>query len=243
MDIRILVFEDDTEIAESIDNCLRDVGYESVVVTNTKKGAEAEIVHKHPDLAILDISAPEDEEAGIKLARMINRIKPIPIIFTSTYVNKYEEILHSTNPFQILEKPYEPHHLIRNINLIAYKFQQSKLEKNGPNDLDYLLKENNRQYKIHIPNITYTRVVDNLMFIHMLDKKIFKYTGNYPKFSSHVSYYDFIRVSRSHMVNKKFVEFVEHDYVCLKVDKELINIPISKSGFNNLNNRFNDLKT
>lgn len=79
---RIMLIDDDKELADNTATLVRNAGYE-VTVEYTTQNAVRRLTEEKPDLVILDVMFPDNPVAGFDLARVIRRTKGIretPII-------------------------------------------------------------------------------------------------------------------------------------------------------------------
>ena len=79
---RILIVDDDVELANDTAALIRQAGHE-VATINATDDAYASITENPPDLAILDVMFPDNPVAGFDLARRIRRttaLKALPVI-------------------------------------------------------------------------------------------------------------------------------------------------------------------
>ena len=86
---RIIIVDDDVELASSLAGVLTSEGYDVETIDNVAEGYER-VVEVKPDLAILDIMFPEDPAAGFDLARRIRSeksMKDLPVVLL-TAVNQ-----------------------------------------------------------------------------------------------------------------------------------------------------------
>ncbi len=113
---KIIIVDDDIDLAEMLSGVLRDEGYEVIIVDNEAEAVPI-LLEEKPDLAILDIMFPENPAGGFDLAREIRKhdeMMGMPIIVL-TAVNQEFPMDFSANdadddwmPVQdFLEKPPE----------------------------------------------------------------------------------------------------------------------------------------
>jgi CheY-like chemotaxis protein len=118
--MRLLVVEDEAEIAESLTLLLEFAGHE-VVVASSGRGA-LEVVEKHlPDVALIDIGLPDID--GYEVARQFRKrpaFKAISLVALSGY-GRDEDILRGREAgFEHhLTKPTDPKTLERLLGSIA----------------------------------------------------------------------------------------------------------------------------
>ena len=95
---RIIIVDDDVELASSLAGVLTSEGYDVETIDNVAEGYER-VVEVKPDLAILDIMFPEDPAAGFDLARRIRSeksMKDLPVVLL-TAVNQEHPMDFSAN--------------------------------------------------------------------------------------------------------------------------------------------------
>jgi len=123
---RILIVDDDPDMVESLTLVLEGSGHEVVARFDTAQIAAA-VREVHPDLIILDVIFPDDDQAGFKAARLLARdaeVQHIPVLMLSA-VNQLSDLGFSFSDKDIsrdylpvagfLEKPVEPARLLARI--------------------------------------------------------------------------------------------------------------------------------
>jgi len=121
---RIMIIDDDVELAENLSIFLKDAGYTTQILNDTK-GATEKLIEETPDLLVLDVMFPEDQAAGFDLARKIrhtNEISSLPIIL-QTGVNQHfpmdfseKDIDKKWMPVQkFVEKPIDMQKLLKKV--------------------------------------------------------------------------------------------------------------------------------
>ena len=123
---RILIIDDDPDVVESLTLVLEGNGHRVVARFETANllGVVKEV---HPDLIILDVVFPDDEQAGFKAARLLaadKEVRDIPVLMLSA-VNQLSNLGFSFSEKDIsrdflpvagfLEKPVEPGLLLARI--------------------------------------------------------------------------------------------------------------------------------
>ena len=104
---RVLIIEDDVDVATTTIEILTDRGYEVKAVTTAEEGL-ATIPAFQPDVLLLDMSLPG--LSGPRLVGMFRHANPkLPIIVVTSMVDR-EIIGQITDmkPFQFVHKPYDP---------------------------------------------------------------------------------------------------------------------------------------
>ncbi len=124
---KILVVEDDPDIARALSIRLKSAGYEVIMAFDAVMGTTA-AVQRRPDLAILDISMPGGN--GIMLAqRLQTNAETIgtPVIFITA--SKKPELrleAEEIGAVGFFEKPYEADEVIGLINRTLGQVQPSR---------------------------------------------------------------------------------------------------------------------
>jgi len=135
----ILVVEDESIVAKSIQEKLNNLGYSVPAVVSSGAGAIKEAEKIHPDLILMDIKLEGDID-GIEAAKQIRRLYDIPIVYLTAYAD--EEILQRakiTEPYGYILKPFEERELLGNIEIALYKHKMEKKLKENKNQLNNII--------------------------------------------------------------------------------------------------------
>jgi two-component system, OmpR family, response regulator RstA len=127
---RIMIIDDDTELADNTATLIRRQGHE-VSVLYTTEDALRKVTGDKPDLVILDVMFPENIVAGFDLARQIRRAKAtqdLPIILLTSVNQQFpmdfsaEDIDPAWMPVQdFVEKPVKLAVLLDKVNGLLKK--------------------------------------------------------------------------------------------------------------------------
>ena len=104
---KILIVEDETVCALSLQRILKSLGYETVQITTTGEEAIVLARSEKPDVVLMDINLGAGMD-GIQAAEKILLEFGIPVIFMTGYYD--EEIIEKAthvNPSAILRKPLD----------------------------------------------------------------------------------------------------------------------------------------
>ncbi len=82
---RILIAEDDHWLRSSLEEALKNAGYELVGVAQTGKEAVELALRLNPDLVLMDIRMPEMD--GLEAAKKINERRFVPIVLLTAYAD------------------------------------------------------------------------------------------------------------------------------------------------------------
>lgn len=110
---KILVVDDEREIAELIRDYLRATGYDVITAENGQEGLEL-FQKEDPDLAILDIMMPIMD--GLELCRKIRSSSNIPILMLTAKKEDSDKILGlGLGADDYVTKPFSPRELIARV--------------------------------------------------------------------------------------------------------------------------------
>ncbi len=123
---KILVVEDDTNVATVLEARLESFGHKVCGIAKTGPKAIATAIAQRPDLVLMDILL-EGDMNGIEAAEQINGQMDVPIIFLSCLSD--QSILDraiQTKPFGYVIKPYNNMELRSTIEITLLKHQAAK---------------------------------------------------------------------------------------------------------------------
>ena len=104
----ILVVEDESIVARDIQNCVTELGYESVGWAASGEEAVEKAAEKQPDLVLMDVRLPGSMD-GISAAEEIRNRFEIPVVFlTALGDDETLERAKATGPFGYVLKPFVP---------------------------------------------------------------------------------------------------------------------------------------
>ena len=120
-DIKIIVVEDESIVAEDIKRSLQNMGYVVPAVVSSGEDAIKKAGEFMPDMILMDILL-RGEMNGIEAAGRIRTDLNIPVIYLTAYTD--EKILEQaklTEPFGYIIKPFEDKELHSVIEMALYK--------------------------------------------------------------------------------------------------------------------------
>lgn len=123
---KILVVEDDTIIALTIESRLRQFGYEVVGRASTGEDALKKVKEFQPDLVLMDIhiKGPMD---GIQTAERVYGFYNIPVVYLTAYSDENTlERAQKTSPFGYIVKPFNDDTLRSTIKMAILKDRADK---------------------------------------------------------------------------------------------------------------------
>jgi two-component system LytT family response regulator len=232
--LKVLLIDDEERATDALRLMIEKTVPEiqQVMVCNDSRKA-ADIIHAYkPGLVFLDIQMPHLNGFEV-LEKMPN--KNFKIIFTTAY-NEYAIQAIRFSAFDYLLKPID----IEELQSAVHRF----LESNEDYKQQYELLKN-IMHNIQAPSADEFRLAlptkEGVHFLQPADIIRCEAVGNYTKFfvSGNKTYmisrtlgeydvlltpHNFIRTHKSHLVNKKFISFVDHDGFAILKDNSKIEV-------------------
>ncbi|BFN37403.1 response regulator [Fidelibacter multiformis] len=108
---KIVIVEDERIIADDLQLTLKSWGYDEVITVTAAEDLLEHLDEIKPDLILMDIML-RGKMNGIEAVHIINKKKPIPVIYITAYANKATiDKATETNPLGYLIKPFEEYRL------------------------------------------------------------------------------------------------------------------------------------
>jgi DNA-binding LytR/AlgR family response regulator len=185
----------------------------------------AQMQQRFPDLLILDVEMPG--LSGLQFAQSLSRL-PL-IIFISSH-RSYAADAFEVDAVDFIVKPLMPERLIRAVekSRALLEMKKSIREEEGfklSGDLSFFIKDKNAFVKIYYNDVLYIESLGDFVniFLQNGDKKIALVSMK--SIELQLPDMHFIRISRTHMVNKQKITSIETN--TLMLDK--IQLVIGKS--------------
>jgi two-component system, OmpR family, response regulator VicR len=141
---KILIVEDEKEIADLVSDYLKDEGYETIIAYDGEQGLQCYKQYK-PDLAILDIMLPKME--GTEIARIIRGQSSIPVIMLSAKKSDTDKIISlGLGADDYITKPFSPGELVARVKAQLRRYMHLSSPKVETDLLTY------GDLKIHLKN-------------------------------------------------------------------------------------------
>ena len=239
--IKLLIIEDNPLHLANISMLIEMLGYEVAGTANNATDALELVFTTQADIILMDIELIGDED-GISLAERINRVRPIPIIFTTGLKDKNifqraSEVKHSA----YLVKPIEESNLMAAIELALFRAARdvekalpevATHQQDAPTEKAFFqnavfIKSGSRLVKIRFEDILTIEVLkdrycqittaDDTYIIRISLKNILE---QLPKAA-------FLQIHRAHIVNAQAIESVDEVEGYIFIKKRAI--PIGKS--------------
>ena len=229
MSYKVLIVEDDPQIAESLSDIIEILDHEVVDVVDNYDSAVTQLESKEIDLALLDIQL-KGVKTGIDIAERIKNDFKVPFIFTTAYADK-ETIQKASehSPYGYIVKPYGMKDINAGIEIAiqnhrAFNQRGADSEQGIFNSESLFIKANSRIIRINIRDILFIEAKGDYALFKTKEKGYIVHT-TFKNVESKLNANQFVRVHRSYIVNtEKIVDIEENN---LLIENQII--PISRS--------------
>lgn len=241
---KILIVEDDEQIAESLSDMLEILDHEVVGIASSYDEAVKMLEEKDVDLALLDIQI-NGEKSGIDVAEKIKAGFQLPFIFTTAFADK-ETIKKASehSPYGYIVKPYGMKDINAGIEIAIQNHKNLKelVSNSGSGDEQsavmnsesLFVKTNSRIVRIKIEDIIYIEARGDYAVFKTEDKGYIVST-TIKNTEEKLDPNRFVKVHRSYIVNvDKVIDIEENN---LLINEQVI--PISRSQKPNLLKKLN----
>jgi DNA-binding LytR/AlgR family response regulator len=226
--LRILVVEDELVTAMNIQETLEGAGHTVVGIARTSQDAVKAFKQHAPDLVMVDIQLSNEEEGGIRAAREMQTIRPVPIIYlTANSEERMVKIARDTLPAAYLLKPFRVEELTIQVELAYHTFIANLPKKEVEKEVKDLFLHINQGYEKVLPKDVLYIMADGVY------SKLFLVNRDKPRHVSmnlsHLAEYfpgaNFFRLSRSYLINLDHLERLERSNLFMVDHKTPIPVP------------------
>jgi len=242
--IKILLAEDNPLHASKMEMLLDILGYELVGVGATEDEVLKLLKSNEPDLLILDISLADNSD-GVQIASKTQSIKPLPIIFATSFEDKATlERALSTNPYAYLIKPVEKGSLQAAIELAFKKFSQNPdIPKKRDEELDevvlndsFFVRSGGKLQKVKLTEVMWIEVAQDRYCDLVTADRRFQVRSSLSQLEIRLNPEIFLKIHRGTIVNMNFIDGVDEVDMVVEVGNH--SLPLGGSYKNDLINRF-----
>ena len=239
--LKICIVEDEPIIADYLEQCLLDDGFEVVGIADSFDQAKKLLMNSQPDLLLLDINLGTGPD-GVDLAHFINQQINKPFLFVTSNTDAQTlERVKLTNPAGFVMKPFRKEDLITHIELAWHAFQvraahsQIDFTSSVLANTHFFIKDKQKLVKLAYSDITYAEACDNYSILYTKEAKfIISYSLKHVE--TKLPLKEFLRVHRSYMVNLEQISQINPKSLVLIDGKE---IPVSDAHRSELLKRVN----
>jgi len=120
MNIKILIVEDEVVIAQDIQLCLEEIGYDVCGICYDSETALKDVYRCRPDLVLLDINIAGHRD-GIDVAHIVNKEHQLPFIYLTSHSDEGTlERAKKSRPWGYVVKPFKESDLKTSVELALY---------------------------------------------------------------------------------------------------------------------------
>lgn len=205
--VKIGIVEDDEIIAQTIVHSLTKLGYEPLSPAYTFREGLELIENNEVDIFLLDINL-NAEKTGIDLGKALREKNRKPFIYLTSETNKNTiDCAIETSPSAYLVKPFKKEDLYSAIEVsIMNSRNKTKLSLPTKSDAKSLfIKQKQAYVKLIVGEIKYIKSEHVYLLIYTKDEKSYLVRGSLKEFISKLDD-SFIRIHKSYIVNKVFIE-------------------------------------
>jgi two-component system, LytTR family, response regulator LytT len=205
MALSFLIVEDELLIAETISEILSELGYQDTRTASTVDEAIAEIEACKPGMVLTDINL-ESEKSGIDLGNILNTRYHIPFIYITSHSSKDIVVqAKQTKPNAYIVKPFKKEDLAVAIELADFNTSKKII---GPGLSEITVKEGRAMIRLNCDDITWLETDGNYVTINLETGKRKVIRVPLSELQEQLPSSQFIRIHKSHLVNKKHVSEV-----------------------------------
>lgn len=123
---RVMIVEDDPDIATLVANVLAEEGYEAHVVTDSRQAIDT-FQRVHPDVVTLDVMMPSVD--GISLCLELRRNSDVPILFVSAKKDPPDRVVGlRMGADDYMGKPFDTEELVARVDALV---RRSRITRDG----------------------------------------------------------------------------------------------------------------
>ncbi|MCH7403306.1 LytR/AlgR family response regulator transcription factor [Belliella kenyensis] len=173
---RILVVEDDVNIAENIEEILELLGYVNIDIANSANQAIKIIKKYRPDMIFMDIKLKGDKD-GIELGEILRQMVDAPLVFVTSYSDPtIIERAKRINPAGFIVKPFNTNDIHAIVEIVLYNKRVNPISDaaivKSKDESPYLvtdavyIKADNSYEKVPYTDIFYVEANGNMVTIY-----------------------------------------------------------------------------
>lgn len=220
---RIAIVEDEkeyiNELEKSISNFFasKNIGYEIVKYNSAKIFLDN--YDYTFDLIFMDINLPDMN--GMKAIQELRRIDQETLVIFVTSLAQYAIKGYEVNAFDFIVKPFEYYDFALKLERALPYLKQSK---------NKTIVINNKQImrKLYISQIIYIEVTEHKLMFHLYNGETINTYGTMKTYIELLKDNNFYPCNQCYLVNLKYVDGIDNNYVIVNDEKLLISRPKRK---------------
>jgi two-component system LytT family response regulator len=205
--INAFIIDDESDAGRLLQNLLNDFPTITVkhVFTDALKALDT-VIMEQPQVLFLDIEMPEI--TGLEFLQQVNKFLPnTKVVFVTAYKQYALEALQN-NAFDFICKPIAKADLRRVVYKLIAEFKEDKTELTRIDKQRVLLKTTEGHHYIATENVLYMEADSNYTNLILRDDKKLLSSINLGRIHDEFPVDLFVRISRKHVVNKKYLTFM-----------------------------------
>lgn len=161
---KVLVLEDDPFISKTVENLLREKGFDVVGVAKTVEKAGVILNLNPPDLCLVDIQL-KGAETGITFAKKLDQLL-IPYFYLTAQTDPLTlSEVQKTSPLGYLVKPFTTSGLWSSISVVWNQYLENK-------EAILTVKSSGITHRVSEKDILFLEAFDNYCYIQTTNKKL-----------------------------------------------------------------------
>ncbi|MDN3669009.1 response regulator [Echinicola jeungdonensis] len=212
---RILIVEDDPDIAENIEEILELLGYVNIDIANSANQAIKVIKKYRPDLVFMDIKLKGDKD-GIELGEIIQQMVDAPIVYVTSYSDPtIIERAKRIHPAGFIVKPFNTNDIHAIVEIVLYNRRTNVTQPDGaakpPLESPYLvtdavyIKSDNAYERVEYEDIYYVEANGNMVTIYTKNRN-YTIRKSMKDMEEKLPSQQFLRVQKSYIVQLGQIE-------------------------------------
>jgi DNA-binding LytR/AlgR family response regulator len=211
--MKIAIVEDELIIATNIWRKLISVGYEAFPPCSSFNEAIELLKSEKPDIILIDIRIKGLRD-GIELAEHIRKNHDMPIIFVTANGDASTiERAKKARPNAYIVKPFTKQDLHAAIEIATLNFEMMTRDTKQPVSRFLIVKVSHDFVKIVCDDILFLRSEGNYVNVVLKEQKTRNFRSTLAVLQNQLDPEIFLRISKSFVVNFRYVEELESDRV------------------------------
>ena len=205
--IAATIIDDEPDAGQLLKNLLNDFSAVQVkhVFTDAFKALDVVIMEQTP-LIFLDVEMPEI--TGIEFIKQLHKFSPgTKVVFVTAFKSYALEAIQNS-AFDFITKPVAKEDLRRVVYKIAAASQTNIEPKTIENNSRLLLKTTEGHHYVSTDDIVLLEADGNYTSLMLKDEKRLLSSINLGRIFEQIPNEQFIRISRKHIINKKYLTFM-----------------------------------
>jgi len=221
-----VIIDDESDAGKLLKNLLQS--YRSIDVkhlfTDSLQALNT-VIEEQPHVVFADIEMPE--MTGLEFLQQVQQYSPkTKVIFVTAYKDYALEALQN-DAFDFICKPIDKKELQRVVLKLSGSFNSAQKQQEEPKQI--LLKTADGYHYIYPENILFLEADANYTKLWLTDRKKLLSSINLGRIQNELLPEQFVRISRKHVINKKYLTFVNFQkrFCLLSLDGEEYKLEIS----------------